>query len=578
MSARRIALPVLALGALVLPLFAGLNGYELNLLVQASTYAIAVLGLVVVLGFTGQISLAQAGFFGLGAYGVALGTVIYHLPFGVALAAGVGVAALFGAILGASTLRLGGHYLAMVTISFQQILTLVLTNWIGFTRGPDGIRDIPRPSILGVSFTESDRYLPLCLAVLFLVCWFVWRLKRTRLGLAMQAVRDNELAAEVVGVDTYRVKVAAFILSAALGGLGGGLFAGGFSFISPDQFSFAESVVFLTMALLGGVQSPFGAALGTALLILLPEWLRFLKVFYLAIYGLAVILIMDFMPAGIWGSIERLRRRPKPASFAAASPLELLSAGDAKGGTILALTGLAKYFGGLKAVDGIDIAIERGTCHALIGPNGSGKTTLLNVLSGIYKPTGGTILFQGADVAGLPPHALAARGLGRTFQNIRLFASMTALDNAVIGAQRPGHVVPGGRAGMRERALAALDFVGMADRAGSPVAGLPYGHQRRIEIARALAGNPSLLLLDEPGAGLNLTEKQDLVALLRRLKGHGMTIFLIDHDMQLVEQIADRITVLNFGRKIAEGKPQEVLRHPDVIAAYLGEVSDADAA
>ena len=573
----RIALPVLALATLLVPLMIGLNGYELNLLVRAATYAMAVLGLVVVLGYSGQISLAQAGFFGLGAYGVALGTTVFHLPFGLALAAGIAVAALFGAILGASTLKLGGHYLAMVTISFQQILTLVLTNWIGFTRGPDGVRDIPRPSILGVSFVESGRYLVLCLAVLYLAGFFVWRLKRTRLGLGMQAVRDNELAAEVVGVDTYRVKVTAFILSAALGGLGGGLFAGGFGFISPDQFSFAESVVFLTMALLGGVQYPFGASVGTVLLILLPEWLRFLKVFYLAIYGLAVILIMEFMPAGIWGFIDRLRK-PKPVSFDAVPALELLSARDTKGGTILDITGLAKHFGGLKAVDGIDIAIERGACHALIGPNGSGKTTLLNVLSGIYKPTAGTILFNGAPIAGLPPHSLAACGLGRTFQNIRLFASLTALDNVVIGAQRPGHDVPGGSAGLRDRALAALDFVGMVERAGFPVAGLPYGHQRRIEIARALAGNPGLLLLDEPGAGLNLTEKQELVGLLQRLKGHGMTIFLIDHDMNLVEQIADRITVLNFGRKIAEGTPKEVLRHPDVITAYLGGEADADAA
>ncbi len=578
MKPQSLILLALALLTLILPLVMGLVPYHLNLLVEAATYALAVLGLVVVLGFTGQISLAQAGFFGLGAYGVALGTVDYHLPFLVALAAGIVVAAIFGAILGASTLRLGGHYLAMVTISFQQILTLVLTNWISFTHGPDGIRSIPRPSLLGVSFAESGPYLSLCLAILYLAGWGVWRLKQTGLGLGMQAVRDNELAAEVIGVDTYRVKVTSFVISAALGGLGGGLFAGGFRFISPDQFSFAESIVFLTMALLGGVQSPFGATLGTVVLVLLPEWLKFLKVYYLAIYGLSVILIMVFMPAGIWGFIDGLRRKPVPVRPDNVPPLELLSARDTKGGTILEIEGLAKHFGGLKAVDGLDLSIERGICHALIGPNGSGKTTLLNVLSGIYKPTGGTIRLNGEPVAGLAPHFLSARGLGRTFQNIRLFASLTALDNVVIGAQRPGHEVPGGRAGLVERSLAALDFVGMADLAEFPVTGLPYGHQRWVEIARALAGNPGLLLLDEPGAGLNSTEKQELVGLLKRLKGHGMTIFLIDHDMTFVEQVADRITVLNFGRKIAEGKAQDVLRHPEVIAAYLGEDADADAA
>ncbi|HVJ53897.1 MAG TPA: branched-chain amino acid ABC transporter ATP-binding protein/permease [Aliidongia sp.] len=574
----RLGLAALAILSLLLALGVGLNPYELNILVQAATYAIAVLGLVIVLGLTGQISLAQAGFFGLGAYGVALGTTIYHLPFLVSLVAGMVIAALMGAALGASTLRLGGHYLAMVTISFQQILTLVLTNWISVTRGPDGIRDIPRPILFGVSFAESGRYLAFCLVLLYLAIYAIWRLKQTRLGLGMQAVRDNELAAEVVGVNTYVTKVIAFILSAALGGLGGGLFAGGFGFISPDQFSFAESVVFMTMALLGGVQSPFGAALGTFILILMPEWLRFLKVFYLAIYGLAVILIVRFMPNGIWGYVEGLRRRQAPAPIGPVEPLELLSSRDVKGGTLLEVQDLAKHFGGLKAVDGVDLSIERGTCQALIGPNGSGKTTLLNVLSGIYKPTRGAIRYKGENVAGMSPHMLAARGVGRTFQNIRLFGSLTALENVVIGALRPGHDVPGGMAGVRARALAALDFVGMLDQAELIVSGLPYGYQRRIEIARALAGNPGLLLLDEPGAGLNLTEKQGLVELLRRLKGHGMTIFLIDHDMNLVEQVAECITVLNFGRKIAEGTPREVLRHPEVRKAYLGEETDADAA
>jgi branched-chain amino acid transport system permease protein len=577
-TARRAVLLVLALASVVVPLAVTFNGYYLNLLVQATTYAVAVLGLVVVLGYSGQISLAQAGFFGIGAYGVALGTVVAHLPFWLALLSGVVTAGVFGAILGSSTLNLGGHYLAMVTISFQQILTLVLTNWIGFTRGPDGISGIPRPSLLGISFAESGRYLALCLIVLYVAGLLVWWLKRTKLGLGMQAVRDNELAAEVVGVDTYRVKVTAFVLSALLGGLGGGLFAGGFSFISPDQFSFAESVVFLTMVLLGGSQSAFGASIGTGLLILLPEWLRFLKVFYLAIYGLAVILIMVFMPAGIWGFFTGLGRKAKPIVYGAVPVLDLLAAKDARGGAILEAKNLAKHFGGLRALDGVDFSVERGTCHALIGPNGSGKTTMLNVLSGIYKPTGGSIQLDGRTVSGLSPHLLAARGVGRTFQNIRLFGSLTALENVVIGAQRPGNHIPGGAAGLRDRALAALDFVGMLDRAGYQVSGLPYGHQRRIEIARALAGNPTLLLLDEPGAGLNLTEKQELVGLLQRLAGHGMTIFLIDHDMNLVEQVADRITVLNFGRRIAEGTPQEVLRNPDVIAAYLGEVPDDAAA
>ena len=569
---------LVAAASIILPLAHPINGYLLNLFMQAATYAMAVLGLTVVLGYAGQISIAQAGFFGLGAYGVAIGTTMLHLPFLLALLLGVFVAGLLGAILGASTLKLAGHYLAMVTISFQQILTLVLTNWIGLTNGPDGIRNIPRPSLFGVSLEDSDRYLGLCLAVLYGVGFFVWWLKGTKLGLGMQAVRDNELAAEVVGVDTYRVKVTAFCLSALLGGLGGGLFAGGFGYISPDQFSFNESVVLLTMVLLGGADAALGSVVGTALLILLPEWLRFLRGAYLAVYGLAVILIMVFMPTGLWGLLSRLAGPPRLRERAVPDVLTLGQPDAVQGGPLLEIKGLAKYFGGLKALDGVDISVERGKVHALIGPNGSGKTTMLNVLSGIYRPTRGEVLVDGVKVSGLAPHALAAAGVGRTFQNIRLFHSLTVLENVVIGAQRPHNSAAQTPDQVQRRAMAALDFVGMAARADLKVASLPYGHQRLVEIARALAGNPTLLLLDEPAAGLNLTEKQELVGLLKRLAGHGLTLFLIDHDMNLVEQMADRITVLNFGKRIAEGTPAEVLRHPDVIAAYLGEVPDDAAA
>ena len=248
-----------------------LSAYALNMLTQATTYGIAVLGLVIVLGYAGQINLAQAAFFGLGAYGVALGTTAFALPFWVALFIGVAIAGVAGAALGLTTLRLGGHYLAMVTISFQTMVTLVLTNWVTFTRGPDGVAGISRPAYL----SEGGPYLAACIAALFVIAFLVWRLKATKLGRAMQAVRDNELAAGVVGVNVYRAKVAAFTLSALLGSLGGALFAGGFTYISPDQFSFSESVVFLTMALLGGAKSPAGAALGTGLLILLPNGCAF---------------------------------------------------------------------------------------------------------------------------------------------------------------------------------------------------------------------------------------------------------------------------------------------------------------
>jgi branched-chain amino acid transport system permease protein len=576
---------VVAIAVPLLPYYAHVSHFVLSMFMQATTYAIAVLGMVVVLGYTGQINLAQAAFFGFGAYGVALGTVSYGLSFWVSLAIGIGIAGLAGGILGLTTLRLGGHYLAMITISFQQIFDLVAVNWIEVTHGPDGIAGIGRPSLFGHELSDDRAYLLLCSAVLYALIGAVWYLPRTRLGRAMRGVRENELAAEVVGVHTLRTKVIAFTLCAALGGVGGGLYAGGFAYIRPDNFNFQRAVEFLSMVLLGGAQSPFGGALGTTLLILLPEWLKemppslqFIKDVYLAIYGLAVILIMVFMPEGIWGLLRNgwmKYRAAAPVDTSGIAPLNLDIA-VLETTPLLKLEGMQKFFGGLRAVDGIDMEVSRGTVHALIGPNGSGKTTTLNVINGIYKPTGGRIIIDGSDVTLKSPHERAGHGLGRTFQNIRLFPSMSALENVIVGAQRDNNPIAPGGAALRGRAMSALQFVGLEDKAHAIVRSLPYGHQRLVEIARALAGHPKLLLLDEPAAGLNQTEKMELVGLLKKLRsGHGLTIFLIDHDMGLVEKVSDRITVLNFGKKIAEGTPQEVLRHPDVIAAYLGDSNAA---
>ncbi|HEY4806167.1 MAG TPA: branched-chain amino acid ABC transporter ATP-binding protein/permease [Roseiarcus sp.] len=545
------------------------DAYIGNILMQAATYAIAVFGLSIVLGLCGQINLAQAAFFALGAYSVALGTVDYHLPFWLCLVGGMALALAAGATLGLSTLRLGGHYLAMVTISFQQILTVVLLNAIGFTHGPDGVSSIPRPT----GFASGQAFLALVVAILAFSGYFVWRLPDTRLGRAMRAVRDNELAASASGIDIFRTKLIAFALAAMLGGLGGGLFAGGFSYISPDQFAFSDSIVLLTMALLGGVSSPIGSAIGTGLLILIPEWLRFLKSvpgLYLAVYGVAVILIVMFMPDGIWGYVSHLFRSRERAPSRPPEPLALRPV-DSGAPIALEVRGLSKNFGGLKAVDGVDLQVRRGGVHALIGPNGSGKTTTLNVVTGLYRASAGAIFVDGVDVTALPAHKRTVAGLSRTFQNIRLFRSMTALENVVVGAERHGNtLIGGGRDALRRRARAALDFVGLGHRVDETIPSFSYGHQRLIEIARALAANPTVLLLDEPAAGLNMSEKKALHDLLDRIAAQGLTILLIDHDMTLIAGAARHLTVLNFGRRIADGETADVLRQPDVAAAYLG--------
>jgi branched-chain amino acid transport system permease protein len=283
---------------------------------------------------------------------------------------------------------------------------------------------------------------------------------------------------------------------------------------------------------------------------------------------------MVFLPDGLWGIVTWLTKRLSPnpdidTKVIPALPL-MKHASRGEGGAILQVSGLSKHFGGLKAVDAVDLTVRENSVHALIGPNGSGKTTMLNVLSGLYLPTGGRVLFDGKDITYAAPHRRARMGIGRTFQNIRLFPGMDILNNVMTGAgESLAGVSDAGTAGAR--ALSALNFVGLADRSFRDTGSLSYGHQRLVEIARALAADPKLILLDEPGAGLNPAEKDDLVQLLKLVKGHGLTILIIDHDMAMVEKVADHITVLNFGRRIADGAPQDVLRNSEVIAAYLGE-------
>ena len=554
-----------ALAVALLPLLVT-GRYNTNVLLLAGAWAIAALGLTVVLGYAGQISLAQASFFGIGAYAIGLGTVHYGLNWWLAFVLGLVVAVAGGIILGATTLKLGGHYLAMVTIGFQIIFTLVMTNWSAFSGGPDGITRIPRPPFF-VPLNTAQRYAWFALAATFLVALAVHALRDSRLGRSMRAVRENEIAAEALGVDTVRVKVTAFAISAVLGAVGGSIYASGFLYIAPDTFDFGTSVQFLAMVLVGGRESLAGSVLGAGLLTFLPEWLRELKKIYLVVYGSIIVLVIVFMPEGLWGFVTLLGRslgRPTPLPATRGA----LPIGNARpaGEPVLVIENLGKYFGGLKAVDGVSFAVRQGEVHALIGPNGSGKTTILNVISGLYVPSFGEITFLGQPIGGQRGSRIARCGMTRTFQNLRLFRELTVWENVLVGAQRAG----GDEMAIQERAASAIEFMSLTPLVHNRAKNLPYGTQKRAEIARALAGAPELLLLDEPAAGLTQSEKQDLVEIVQQLHARGLTMLLVEHDMSLVSQLSHHITVINFGRKIAEGAPERVLAEPAVGEAYLG--------
>ena len=607
-AAKPLILALLAVAILVFPL-AVTSNYWLNLVNLSISFSIACLGLNIVLGYAGQLSLAQAAFWGVGAYTSALLTARLGWPVWPCMLIAFIVAGVFGVCLGIPTLKLTGHYLAMTTIGFGIILQLILINAIWLTGGSDGITKIPSPWIGSLELKDPSTFFYVAAFSLLLLTWASIRLKDSRVGRAFLAVQGNEMAAGTMGIDTTVYKIMAFALSAAYGGYGGALFAhSGSHYISPDTFSFDQSVVLLAMAVLGGNGSAIGAIVGATLLTLVPEVLRFLKDYYMMVYAAGIVAVMIFMPGGIAGLVKglplalRLRAWWNAGSAATHQVAVSVAIGDGIGGgpmpakvangagsngTLLSVKGLAKHFGGLKAVDGVDMEVRRGEIQALIGPNGSGKTTILNMLSGLYVPTAGEISLEGTVITGRKPHVITAHGMARTFQNIRLFGELTVLDNVLIGQHChskaglvPSVLQPASQqaeeAGMRKKALEMLEFVGLRGKEFAQANSLPYGQQRLLELARALASDPKILLLDEPAAGLNANETEALIGLLFRIRDQGITILLVEHDMSLVMNVSDHITVLNFGKKIAEGAAEAIEKNQEVIDAYLGtEVGNA---
>lgn len=556
-----------------------LGQYPLRILDMLLVNAIAVLGLYVVVGLTGQVSFATSAFWAIGAYSSVILEMHLHFPFLISLIAATLIGAIVAYLFGIPFSRLQTHYFAFATIGVTMVTFMVLMNWISLTGGSNGITGIPFAKVFGYQFrTDLSYYFLLLVIVAGSVVLTSW-LSRSRLGRSFLAVKGSEVAAESVGIHVRQTKAYALALSGGYAAVSGVLYVHLMGFLSPDPFTFGQAVTFLIMLMIGGMNYVWGVVTGTIVLTILPEWLRFLKGYYMLIYGMGVIALMVFMPEGLVGLILRLTHRhgeaktpeheARPIAQFPATPVELQGTHD----DLLLVDNLHMNFGGLVAVNDVSLRCSRGAVHGIIGPNGSGKTTLINVISGVYKPASGSVTFDGRDITGKSQHDIARLGIARTFQNIRLFKDLTAAENVMIGSdirslrRRPPES-ESKRA--KDYAMQFLDFVGLGDKAEWAGKNLPYGDQRMVEIARALATRPRLILLDEPAAGMNPTETATLTSLVARIRDLGVTVVVIEHNMRLIMAACNIITVMNFGRKISEGDPSYVREDEGVIEAYLG--------
>ena len=600
---------VLAIAPIALPV------NLVNMGVYALIYGLAAIGLSLLMGLAGQVSLGHAAFFAVGAYTQAILVTKTQVPGILAAVLAVAASMLVALVVGLPLLRLRGHFLALATLGLG-IIVAVVARELEVTGGTSGIFGIPKPSFLGRIYDSPQEYFWLLAPFVVIGLWLAQRLVHSRTGRALGAVNDSEVAAECLGVNTYALRVRVFVLAAGYAGLAGVFYAHWLAVVSPEAAGFELSVTLLLMVVLGGLGTVWGAVIGAVAVEALDEGMRsFIPKLIpgasgevqLLGFGIVLVLLVVLLPGGLaqlWARVTR-RRGTAPATAAVSraehdgndaamkySGLQALSRLLAQadvtesGAPLLSIRGLTMRYGGVTALGDIDLDVRAGEIFALIGPNGAGKTTAFNIITGVLEPTAGTVTLRGTDVQGRRPHVIATLGATRTFQNLQVFGSTTVLGNVKVARHlrsRSG-IFRGmlGLAGREEReiddwARTAVAALGLTEHADRRVTDLAFGQQRKVEVARALALAPALLLLDEPMAGLSGTERDSLAWLLRRVRSAGISVLLVEHDVDAVMALADRVAVLDDGRLIALGEPEDVRANPAVIAAYLGTDADDDA-